>query len=121
GHEQAVFGEVGQRRLQRLRRIVRAHRDHADIVSALDLIGKENRYFYIERPVRHIDLQTLLSDRFDMLFIRVDKTNVMSRAREPAADDSADGAGADDKHALTHVKLLVCAPNALTICNERNS
>jgi hypothetical protein len=40
-----------------------------------------------------------------MLLVHINECDVMTRSRESAADDSADGSCADDDHARAHVSL----------------
>ena len=64
-------------------------------------------------------MEAVFSDRSDVLFIDIDKAYIVAGAREPAADDPADGAGADHDHAIAHAHLRYL--NATNICtNARN-
>ncbi len=94
------------------------HGDQADVVPAADLVGKYDVDLHVERTVGHIDLQTSLPDRRDMFLVDVDERQVVSRAREPAADNAADGAGADYDDTVAHLCLRV---NAAKICNHGKS
>ena len=73
-----------------------------DVVLALDLVGKNDFNLHIERSVGHIDLQAFLADRRHMFFIDIDKSHILAGARKPAADNAADGTGADNQYAVAH-------------------
>ena len=86
-------------RAQRIRRVIGPHGNHADVVFAVDLIGKNNFDFDVKSTVRHFDLQTFFANGRDMLLVDVDESDVIARAGESAADDAADGSYADDDYA----------------------
>src|SRR6476620_7970959 len=90
---------------QRVGCIVRAHGDQSHIVFAFDLLGKRNVHSYVESTVRHVHLEAVFSDRGDVLSIDIDKAYVVTGARQLAANDPANGAGADHNHASAHSHL----------------
>jgi len=47
-------------------------------------------------------LQAFLADGGNVFFVNIDKRDVVTGAREPAADDTADWTGADNDHAVVH-------------------
>jgi hypothetical protein len=60
----------------------------------------------IEGAIRHVYLQSRLANGGHVLLVDVNERHIVPGARESAADDSADGSGADDDHARAHVNLL---------------
>src|SRR5882724_538701 len=106
---------MGYDSCQRIRGVVRAHGDKADIELALNLAGIDDVDFYVEGAVRHVYLQSLLADGGHMFRIDVNECHIVAGPRESAADDSADGSRADDDHARAHVNL----PGDLTKTGQR--
>ena len=102
-HQQAVGSEMGQHGVQSVGRIVGSHGDKAGVELAANLIklvGISDLDLDIERAVGDVDMQAFLANRADMFFVDVDESDIRAGAGQPAADDAANGAGADDDHAL---------------------
>src|SRR5512143_36916 len=58
-YQKPAISKVRHDGVKRVRRVVGTDSNKADIELALDLIGKNNRDPYVERTVRHVNLQSL--------------------------------------------------------------
>src|SRR5258706_4986566 len=105
--------------IQRVWGIVGAHRDAADFVFAVNFIWQSGFDFNVERAVRNVDLQTIFANRRDMFLVDIDEGDVVSGTRQPAADDAADRADADDDDAIGHIELLGNGANILRSRKQR--
>ena len=94
---------MGQHGVQSVGRIIRSHGDKADVELAanlMKLVGIKDFDLDVERAVGNVDIQPFLTNRADMFLVDVDESDIRAGARQPAADDAANGAGADNDHAL---------------------